>query len=198
MRRCSSLLRGSSSSLSGYLAKLWSYSVLTASGPHEVLLVDHLAHHVQVRRLLQVEHLPADERRRLREPVHRQRAQDRVRLDADVVVHEQDLFAVGVFQRLVHHPAVAAGAAEVGLVVDGQPVAQRGGGGLEPGMVLGLLGALVGDDHRADHLVHQRIRGQCGQRVDAVRRPVERRDADRDVGPAGCGLAARTSPRCAP
>ena len=111
--------------------------------PHEVLLVDDLAHDVQVRRLLQVEHLTADEGGRLGEPVHRQRAQHRVRLDANVVVHEQDLFTVGVLQRLVHHPAVAAGAAQVGLVVYGESVAQRGGGGRVAGVVACLLGALV-------------------------------------------------------
>ena len=93
-------------------------------GPHEVRLVDHLAHDVQVRRLLQVEHLTADQHRRLGESVHRQHPQNRVRLDADVVVHEQNLLAVSVFQRLVHHPAVATGTAEVGLVVDGEPITQ--------------------------------------------------------------------------
>ena len=68
--------------------------------------VDHFAHHVQMRGLLQVEHLAADQCRGLGEPAQGERPQDRVGLDADVIVHEQDLGAVGVAQRLQHHPAV--------------------------------------------------------------------------------------------
>ena len=102
-----------------------------------------------------------------------------------------------LLQRLVHHPAVAAGAAEVGLVVDRQPVAQSGGRRGEVGMVHGLVGALIDDDDRTDDLVHQGIRGQRLQRVDAVGRPVEGRDADGDVGPPGCRAPGRTRPRCA-
>ena len=156
MRRCSSWLRGLLS-LNGYSAKSWSYSVYGADGPHEVGPVDHLAHDVQVRRLLQVEHLAAHQHRRLGEAVHRQDPQNGVRLQLDIVIHEQDLLAVSVFQRLVHHPAVSAGAAEVGLVVDGEPIAQRRGGGGEVGVIAHLRRALVGHDHRTDHLVHQGI-----------------------------------------
>ena len=194
MRRCSSLL------LIFLVAQRIFGEVVVVlgvrrGGPHEVRPVDDLAHDVQVRRLLQVEHLAAHQHRGLGEAVHRQHPQNRVRLDADVVVHEQDLLAVGVFQRLVHHPAVAAGAAEVGLVVDGQPIAQPRGRGREVRVVAHLADALIGHDHRADHLVHQRIRGEVGQRVGAVRGAVERRDADGDVGGARRGRRSRTSHR---
>ena len=156
MRRCSSLL-SEYRSFSGYSREVVVVLGVWRVGPHEVAPADHLAHHVQVRRILEVEHLTADQHRRLGEPVHRQRPQDRVGLDADVVVHEQDLLTVGVLQRLVHDPAVAAGPAEVGLVVDRQPVAERRGGLGELRVVAHLGGALVRHDHRADHLVHQRV-----------------------------------------
>ncbi|COV25530.1 Uncharacterised protein [Mycobacterium tuberculosis] len=57
-------------------------------GPHEYRPVYDFAHDVQVRRLLQVEHLTTHQHRRLGEPVHGQHPQNRVRLEADVVVHE--------------------------------------------------------------------------------------------------------------
>ena len=156
MRRCSSVLRGLLS-LNGYSAKSWSYSVYGADGPHEVGLVDHLAHDVQVRRLLQVEHLAADQHRRLGETVQSQYPQNGVRLQRNIVVHEQDLLAVSVFQRFVHHPAVSAGAAEVGLVVNREPITQRCGRGGEVGVIAHLRRALVGHNHGTDHLVHQGI-----------------------------------------
>ena len=154
-------------------------------GPHEVGPVDHLPHNVQVRGLLQVEHLASDEHGHLGESAQRQRPQNRVRLDTDVVIHEQDLFASGVAHRLQHHPAVAARTAQVGLVVNGQPIAQCGGRLGEIRVPHSLVGALVDDDDGTDHLVHQRIGSQCPQRVDAIRRPVKCRDSDGDIGPPG-------------
>jgi len=72
-------------------------------------------HDVQVRRLLQVEHLGRPPASATGERCMAKMRRNGVRLQLNVVIHEQDLLAVGVFQRLVHHPAVSAGTAEVGL-----------------------------------------------------------------------------------
>ncbi len=71
------------------------------SGPHRDGAVDDLAHGVQVAALLQVEHLTADEHRALREPRHRERAQDRNPARSRCRRPEQDVRAVGRLQRLV-------------------------------------------------------------------------------------------------
>ena len=91
----------------------------------------------------------------------------------------------GVGQRLVHDAGVAAGAAEVGLVDDPQPAAERGRRRGEPRLVAHLPGALVGEDHLGDGREHQRVLADRGERRDAVGGPVERRHPDRHRGPAG-------------
>ena len=154
-------------------------------GPHEVVAADHLTHGVEVAALLQVEHLSADEHRHGGEPGEGQRAQDRVGLDLDVVVHVQDVGRVGEATGLVHDAAVPAGSAEVGLVEDPQPVAQRLGGLGEARLVPHLAVSLVGHEHRIDHGVDLRVGGQDLQRGHCVTRPVEGGDADRDTSVVG-------------
>ena len=180
MRRCSSF-----DSRSGYFGEVVVVLDVRCRGPHEDAAVDHLAHHMQVAAFLQVEHLAADQHRRLREPRHRERAQDRVGLDLDVVVHEQDVLALRGLECLVHDAAVSAGAAEVALIVNGEPITERCGSLGEPGLVAHLAGALVRHDHGLDHVGHQRIRGQCSERLDRVGRAVERRNTNGDSRFAG-------------
>ena len=163
--------------------------------PHEVVVIDHLTHRVQVTAVLQVEHLTANEHGRLGKSRHRERAQDGIRLDCDVVVHVEDVRAVGEPQRLVHDARVAARAAEVALVEDVQPIAERCGSFLVAGLVDDVARALVGHEHGVDHRVHQRIRRERGQCIDRVRRPVEGRDADGDaLGLRACSRCNRRIP----
>jgi hypothetical protein len=143
--------------------------------PQERVAVDDLAHRRELRARLQRQHLAADEHRLAAVAGERDGAQHGVGLEQDVVVHVEDLLAVGAAQRLVHDPGVAAGAAQVGLVDDPQPVAELRGDLGEAGLVAHLLRALVRDDHRDDRGQHQRVLGDRVQRGHAVGGPVERR-----------------------
>ncbi len=154
---------------------------VVGSAPHEDGPVDALAHDVQVAACLQVEHLPADECRHGGEASEGECTQDRVGLDLDVVVHEEDVLGVGGGQRLVHDAAVPTGPAEIGLVVDAESVTEVRGDVGEVGPVAHLARALVRHDHRVDDVHHQRVGRDRGEGGDAVGGTVERRDSDRDA-----------------
>jgi hypothetical protein len=88
-------------------------------------LIDDLAHHVQVRRL-QVEHLTADERGRLGERFiasARNTESGSMRMSSSM----NRICSQSVFSAPRTSPGCSAGAAEVGLIVDREPVTQRGG-----------------------------------------------------------------------
>ena len=69
---------------------------LRGVAPEELVPVDDLAHRRELRAGLQRQHLPADQHRLAGEAGERDGAQHRVRLQQDVVVHEEDLLALGV------------------------------------------------------------------------------------------------------
>ena len=129
---------------------------------------------------LQIQHLAADKRGHLGETRHRQRPQNRVGLDLDVVVHEQNVLAGSVVQRLVHDAAVATGPTEVRLIVDRETATERSCGLVEAGFVLRLAGTLIRHDHGLDHVEHQRVRAKGDKRFDGVGRSVECGDTHGD------------------
>ena len=147
------------------------------SAPHEGGAVHGLAGGAQLRAVLQVEHLPADQDRGARVAGCLHRAHDGVGLDRDVVVHVEDERRVRIVQALVHDAAVAAGPAQVALREDAQLVAERGLRLREVRLVRRVLVALVRHEHVADARLHYRVLGQRVQRVDRVAGAVERGDA---------------------
>ena len=155
--------------------------------PEEGVPVDDLAHRRQLRPRLQRQHLPADQHRLAGVARERDGPQHRIGLQQDVVVHVEDLLALGV-ERLVHDAGVAAGAAEVGLVDDAQLVAEHRRRLLEARRVAHLLGALVGQDHGDHGVEDERVLADRGEGGDAVGGPVERGHADGDGRAAPAGL----------
>ena len=155
--------------------------------PEEGVPVDDLAHRRQLRPRLQRQHLPADQHRLAGVAGERDGPQHRIGLQQDVVVHVEDLLALGG-ERLVHDAGVAAGAAEVGLVDDAQLVAQHRRRLLEARAVAHLLGALVGQDHGDHGVEDERVLADRGEGGDAVGGPVERGHADGDGRAAPPGL----------
>jgi len=134
---------------------------------------------------LSLQHLPTNEHRLAGESGEGDSAQDRIRLQDDVVVHEEDLLTVGVLQRLVHHARIAAGAADVGLVDDSQALAQRSLRLSETVLLTDLVDALVRDHHRGHDRADQLVFANGAQGGHAVGGAVERGHTDGHRGAPG-------------
>ena len=93
----------------------------------EAVRVNDLAEGVQDGPVVEVEHVSADDGRRLAAVGKRQQPDNAFGLDDDVVVHQQDVVAA-VLDGLEHSAGKTAGAAEVGLVDDPQLAAERSPG----------------------------------------------------------------------
>ena len=148
------------------------------------LPVVDLAGAEQVRRVVEEQHLRAQQHRLGRAARQRGQAQRGLGLGADVVVGEQDL-AVAGRRRVAHASREPACPTKIGLLYDVQPLTQNLPCPLEVGLVLGVLIALVDHPDGADAVECGEIVGERGHGVRAVDGAVEGADDDvrRDVPP---------------
>ncbi len=148
--------------------------------PDALAEVNDLAHGVQPRAGLQVEHLAADDHRLRGGTGERVRPQHAVRLQRDVVVDDHDLVGVRVVDALVHHAGEAAGTTEVFLLDDLELVADPPGGLGEAVGFADLLRSLVGHHDPLHDVHHLRVLAQRLEREHAVGGP-DRSGADQHL-----------------
>ncbi len=126
------------------------------------------------------EHVAADDRRAAGEVAEGDGANDALGLADDVVVHHHRVGRGALADRLQLAAGVAAGAAEVALLVDDQQVAQRLLGEREELVVGDLLGALLGDEHRVEVGPQRVVLADLGEQLGAEVGLVEGGDDDVD------------------
>ena len=119
-------------------------------------------------------------------------ADDGFGLDADVVIHEEDVDGGVVFGGFEDAAGEAAGAAQIGLLDVVEGAAEGFGSFLEFGLFADVLGALVGDVEFVDEGADEAVVGEGGDGGGAVDGPVEGADGDGEtaasVGAVGDGV----------
>ena len=124
--------------------------------------------------------MAADDRRAAGEVAEGDGPHDALGLADDVVVHHHRVGRGALADGLELAAGVAAGAAEVALLVDDQQVAERLLGEREELVVGDLLGALLGDEHRVQVGPQRLVLADLGEQLGAEVRLVDRGDDDVD------------------
>ena len=147
-----------------------------------------LAHAVEARAVVEVEHVAADDRRAAREVAEGDRADDALGLADDVVVHAHEVRRGAALERLHLAARVAAGATEVALLDHLEGLAQEALG-LGVDLRAGdLVGALVDDQHPVEVGPQVLVLADLAQQLGAEVGAVHRGDADGDRAVLGLVL----------
>ena len=107
-------------------------------------------------------------------------AQDRIRLDGDIVVHEQHERRIRVLHEFIHDPRIATGATKIALPEFVEALAEDRNGVVISRLVRWVLVALVRHEHVRNCLFDDRVLPQGLQCGDGIGRSVKCRDADGD------------------
>ena len=148
--------------------------------PPEPPRLHDLAERVQARAGEQGEHVTADDGRATGQVAEGDGADDALGLADDVVVHHHRVGRRALAERLELAAGVAAGAAEVALLVDDEQVAECLLGEREELVVGDLLLALLGDEDGVEVGPQQLVLADLGEQLGAEVRLVERGDDDVD------------------
>ena len=160
--------------------------------PPEPPRLDDLAEGVQTRAGVEREHVTADDGRAAGQVAEGDGPDDALGLAHDVVVHHHRVGRGALADRLELAAGVAAGAAEVALLVDDQQVAESLLREREELVVDDLLGALLGDEDGVEVGPQHLVLADLGEQLGAEVGLVERGDDDVDGAvPPSCPALGR-------